>query len=1040
MAYSYLKLPPITGESSLDTEEEEDLKSANGLVRDKHGLVRLPPIVRLDSLRSRPSSVQRFPHREERITDQRHDRSTHGSSLNISHKLDIFRHGNSRKRLSDVENYDENMKLLAAQNERSVFDSERRMESEKKTGLFPTREGSKGLPCNEDAMPVNRKSLANQKDNTALQNTQKLSTSRRLARSSPELFHRRINLEQGAGAKLIADTKSSALASPDLHPERISKSRLSVHDFDGSLLSRSQNTMKNDDKPKREKRGYRSLKGNLIRQPLSSPNSPVCSESANRADHKHKSGRKSLNDISDTVKHFIDRGGSSMSPPRKQNLMADVAGLKIEGKNFSPEERNSAETTTVLGTDSLKKRLQDEKRPSVYDLQQILSLLQREDFKQLANPNSSSALTKESENTKSSLSSVYDLREFLITAAKAEAGNGQQPTKTTKNTLGVGTQSANLLSPHQDREKDHHGVRKSSMYDLIEFLSLGSTKNPGSASTSKNTSRSSSPTEFTSKRPTDGEPDLLSVSPEKSSEEMRRRSTYDLMEFLSLPRSRVNSRSESRQSSASSQSDTSVTSNSSQKDTQGDGGRHVPKKRSLSVYDLVEFLSMTSDVPPLVRVTPSHEDTTAPSDRGRSDLRSNDGNSRETRSLSMYDLAEFLTLSSGVPPLVRVTTSAEGEEQSTGCSTAAMFEIKGEKGDISKKDSLYDLREILNVMQQEQEKNVTTIHGPDRDKNTVASPLPAQSATGERIDCSLLPASEGSKSSNSAPAARQMSVHDFREFIALYASHQGSNSSNQHTQPWSSRKISSASQSGISIHVTDEGNKSLDIDADDVFLPLPEGDASNTASAAQRKRSSVYDLREFLNILNGDDSPLRRRLSSMSTVSSKSTDNASELNNTSSLTDSHGLSLSATDDTSVHSRPLLSPRQDSGGNVSLYDLGEFLSLLDKDESPLRRRLSSIGNTGSKSESENSKPQVYNLQDILTAFNDFEQKKVNGELSSDFTETGGSDEVRIHVPNLLPRSERESEVQHLQPEKQTSIEKSRTNISQEGSAAKTTLSC
>ena len=1029
MAYSYLKLPPITGESSLDTEEEEeeDPKSANGLVRDKHGLVRLPPIVRLDSLRSRPSSVQRFPHREERITDQRHDRSTHGSSMNISHKLDIFRHGNSRKRLSDVENHEENMKLLAAQNERSVFDSERRIDSEKKTGLFPTREGSKGLPCNEDAMPVNRKSLANQKDSTALQNTQKLSRSRRLARSSPELFHRRINLEQGAGARLIADTKSSALASPDLHPERISKSRLSIHDFDGSLLSRSLNTMKNEDKRKREKRGYRSLKGNLIRQPLSSPNSPVCSESANQADHKHKSGRKSLNDISDTVKHFIDRGGSSMSPPRKQNLMDDVAGLKIEGKNLSPEERNSAATTTVLGTDSLKKRLQDEKRPSVYDLQQILSLLQREDFKQLANPNGSSTLTKDSENSKSSLSSVYDLREFLITAANAEVESGQQRTKTTKNTLGVGTQSANLLSPHKDREKDHHGVRKSSMYDLIEFLSLGSTKNPGSASTSKSTSRSASPSGFSSQRSAGGEPDLLSLSPEKSSEEMRRRSTYDLMEFLSLPRSTVNSRSESRQSSASSQSDTSVTSNSSQKDTQSDSGRQVPKKRSLSVYDLVEFLSMTSDVPPLVRVTPLHEDTAAPSDRGGSDLRSNDhGNARETRSLSMYDLAEFLTLSSGVPPLVRVTTSAEGEEQSTD-------------RDISKKDSLYDLREILNVMQKEQEKSVTTTHSPDRDKNTVASPLSAQSATGERIDCSPLSASEESKSSNSA-AARQMSVHDFREFMALYASHRGSSSSSQHTQPWSSRKISSASQSGISIHVTDEGNKSLDIDADDVFLPLPEGDATNATSTTQRKRSSVYDLREFLNILNGDDSPLRRRLSSMSTVSSKSTDNGTELNSTSSVTESHGSNFNATNDTSVHSRPLLSPRQDSGGNVSLYDLGEFLSLLDKDESPLRRRLSSIGNTGSKSESENSKPQVYNLQDILTAFNDFEQKKINGELSSDFTETEGNEEVRIHVPNLLPRSERESEVQHLQPDKQTSIEKSRTNISQEGSAAKTTLSC
>ena len=70
----------------------------------------------------------------------------------------------------------------------------------------------------------------------------------------------------------------------------------------------------------------------------------------------------------------------------------------------------------------------------------------------------------------------------------------------------------------------------------------------------------------------------------------------------------------------------------------------------------------------------------------------------------------------------------------------------------------------------------------------------------------------------------------------------------------------------------------------------------------------------------------------------------------------------------------------------------------------------------------------------------DRKKINGELSSHRIEAGGSEEVSIHVPKLLPRSESlESEVQHLQPEKQLSIEKSRTNISQEGSAAKTTLS-
>ena len=57
--------------------------------------------------------------------------------------------------------------------------------------------------------------------------------------------------------------------------------------------------------------------------------------------------------------------------------------------------------------------------------------------------------------------------------------------------------------------------------------------------------------------------------------------------------------------------------------------------------------------------------------------------------------------------------------------------------------------------------------------------------------------------------------------------------------------------------------------------------------------------------------------------------------------------------------------------MSLCDLGEFLSLLDKDESLLRRRLSSLGNTGSKIESESSKPQFYNLQDILAACNDFD---------------------------------------------------------------------
>ena len=75
----------------------------------------------------------------------------------------------------------------------------------------------------------------------------------------------------------------------------------------------------------------------------------------------------------------------------------------------------------------------------------------------------------------------------------------------------------------------------------------------------------------------------------------------------------------------------------------------------------------------------------------------------------------------------------------------------------------------------------------------------------------------------------------------------------------------------------------------------------------------------------------------------------------------------------AHSRLLLSPRHDSGRNMSLYELGEFLPVVDKDQFSLRRRLSSIDNTGSKSESESLKPQVYNLQDILAAFKDLNRK-------------------------------------------------------------------
>ncbi|XP_068718499.1 serine-rich adhesin for platelets-like [Montipora capricornis] len=1035
---SYLKLPPITGESSVDIEEENS-KTSNGLVRDKHGLVRLPPIVRLDSLRSKSPSVQNLPYAEERKTDESQaDIAASGSSLTISHKVDIFRPENSRKFRKKAEREEEEMKLICAQpaameisdSERRVSDSEQRFETKKKTGRSRIKQGSRALRRNDLAMLVQPDSLEDQKDKIAAKKLQKLSRSHDLAKSSPELFHRKINLEQEAGASSVEDTTTSTLLSSDFFPEscsRLSKVRLSVHDFDGSSLSRLKNTMKKDDKPKQ----YRSQKGNLIRQSLSSPNSPVCSESANETESKRKPGRKSLNDITDSVKQFIDRRRPFISPDKKQNLEDGSTGLRVEGKSCSQNGKSSSISSTgVSSAETLHRPLENEKRHSVYDLQQILGLFQREDLKQQASvtcshSGNSSATNVSQGNDVDSKSSVnasaYDLREFLMLAAAAEVASGKQSTETPKTKLGAGT-PLNLLSPNQEGENIKEGPRKGSIYDLKEFLSLASTMSSGSAPTSENPSRSASSSGFISLDCTDGTSDLIPDSAEKTSQGTRRRSTYDLMEFLSLPKSGANSRSESRQSSASSQSDNSVTLNPLPTNRQSE-------KRSLSVYDLVEFLSMTSEVPPLVRVTSLQgEKTASNSNLLGNDLSQTDGKGRETRSLSVYDLAEFLSISSGVPPLVQVTTSEEEEKEraKTDNNIASMNEEKSERKGIYEKDSLYNLREILNVMRQEQDTTTASTHNLDKEKKTPAPcPSPATGSGGCPNDA-LLSTTEGKESRDNTNAHR-MSARDVRELLGPCASHEGAlgSASQQQTQKRFLRKYSNASQSCISIHVTDESNRSLDLDTDDVFLPLPLGDATNSAET-QRKRSSVYDLREFLNILNGDDSPLRRRLSSMSSTSSKSAENGSE-NHPSLIagSDSAGSSLGAKNDATAHSRPQLPPRQDSGGNMSLYDLGEFLSLLNTDESPLRRRLSSIGDTGTRSESESLKSQFYNLQEILTAFNDYEQKKMSGEITSGLSEAGDVAELSIPVPNLPQRSEGLNQTQYLQSKKQPSAEASKS---------------
>ena len=100
--------------------------------------------------------------------------------------------------------------------------------------------------------------------------------------------------------------------------------------------------------------------------------------------------------------------------------------------------------------------------------------------------------------------------------------------------------------------------------------------------------------------------------------------------------------------------------------------------------------------------------------------------------------------------------------------------------------------------------------------------------------------------------------------------------------------------------------------------------------------------------------------------------------------------------------------------MSLYDLGEFLSLLNTDESPLRRRLSSAGDimTGegeirvrtpvlTRSDSEKG---LYSLEEILTLMNDLEQKRISENTSGEL-EVGSGEEISIQVPTLPPKTDK-----------------------------------
>ena len=580
----------------------------------------------------------------------------------------------------------------------NVFDSVDWSYHHEKASLFKPKERSRGnyeaLAPSKDSLTSRRGSASVIKDSPA-----KLSRSRRLAKSSPELCYRKINLKSRASGNVNDDnvTSTSTALSADSYWHR-PQARLSIHDIDGSVLSHLQSTLKSNEKKTKRKKPVRSqTDGKSSYQPLSTPNSPVCSESANN--ERKEKGRRSLNDITEAVKQFVDRRRPSISLPRKQNLVEETVKLKIEGKSCPQAETTAGDRTptfSIVASPHLQSSQNKEKRASLYDLQQILGLLQKDDLKHQSSSTSLSPEVEHAQSGRSSQSrnaSVYDLKEFLkLTLAvgetsteeemKKQSGNKAREIKTPENTT-----SPVFLSPKQEIAQRHvDDARKGSVYNLKEFLSLGNAVNSNSLSTSENSSRSTSPQIVFS--PLNSKRLLQSFT---QSTEARRSSTYDLMEFLSLPQSGGISRPQSEQSYSCSQRDNAKSDN-----------------RELNVTET-------------------------------------DRDGREARSLSVYDLAEYLAMTSGVPPLVRVISSAEDQTEKTNSKSLGAGGV--DNGNTYKRESVYDLREILNITQQE------------------------------------------------------------HEFLSLYASQK--NTPKHQLLPSFRRKSSNISQSGISIHVTDAWNRSL---------------------------------------------------------------------------------------------------------------------------------------------------------------------------------------------------------------------------------------
>lgn len=109
---SYVKLPPISGENAVEIDGENSKRISSGVGRDQHGLVRLPPIVRLDSLRSASSSAQVFANAP---GENKTEMSTQGTNLKFSQKMDVLRRQSAKQlRKHTTEKPEDEKKLISS--------------------------------------------------------------------------------------------------------------------------------------------------------------------------------------------------------------------------------------------------------------------------------------------------------------------------------------------------------------------------------------------------------------------------------------------------------------------------------------------------------------------------------------------------------------------------------------------------------------------------------------------------------------------------------------------------------------------------------------------------------------------------------------------------------------------------------------------------------------------------------------------------------------------------------------------------------------